>query len=77
MLATNAVSVSSFSAAQCVKMLNDVSAASEPFDALEHALMASIILVDVANDFIASNDHMKHMFGTKFKLSDQLWVIVH
>ena len=36
------------------------------------ALMASINLVDVANDFIASNDHMKHMFGTEFKSSDQL-----
>ena len=33
---------------------------------------ASINLVDVANDFIASNDHMKHMFGIKFKPSDQL-----
>ena len=33
---------------------------------------ASINLVDGANDFIASNDHMKHMFGTKFKVSDQL-----
>ena len=34
--------------------------------------MASINLVDVTNDFIASNGHMKHMFGTEFKPSDQL-----
>ena len=33
---------------------------------------ASINLVDGANGFIASNDHMKHMFGTEFKVSDQL-----
>ena len=38
--------------------------------------MASINLVDVTNDFIASNGHMKHMFGTEFKPSDQLWVIM-
>ena len=35
------------------------------------APMATINIVDVANDFIASNDHMKHMFDTKFKPSDQ------
>ena len=28
--------------------------------------------VDVANDFIASNDHMKLVFGTDVKPSDQL-----
>ena len=40
--------------------------------------MASINLVDVTNDYIASNDHMKHMFGIEFKPSDQLhvWVIM-
>ena len=36
------------------------------------APMALIMLVNLANDFIASNAHMKHMFGTKFKPSDQL-----
>ena len=30
----------------------------------------SLNLVDVANDFIAGNDHRKHVFGTEFKLSD-------
>ena len=70
------MSVSLFSVAQCIKTLNDVSAASEPLDALAHvnkgAPTVSINPVDVANDFIASNDHMKHMFGTEFKPSDQL-----
>ena len=36
------------------------------------ALTATINFVDVANDFIASNDHMKLVFGTDVKLSDQL-----
>ena len=30
----------------------------------------SLNFVGVANDFIAGNDHMKHEFGTEFKLSD-------
>ena len=73
MPATNPVSVSLFSAARCIKTLNDISAASGPFDDLAHgALTALINHVDVANDFIASNDHIKHMFGTEFKPSDQL-----
>ena len=34
--------------------------------------LINLYYVEVANDFIASNDHMKHMFGTELKLSDQL-----
>ena len=29
-------------------------------------------LVDVPNNLIAGNDYRKHVFGTKFKPSDQL-----
>ena len=76
MPATDAASVRLFSVAQCIKTLNDVSAVSELFDALDvddkGPPTSSINLVDVTNDFIASNDHMKHMFGTEFKPSDQL-----
>ena len=32
--------------------------------------LINLYYVEVANDFIASNDHMKHMFGTEFKPSD-------
>ena len=75
MLATNAASVSLFSTARCIKMLM-MSQQNLNHLILLHvdkgAQMASINLVDVANNFIASNDHMKHMFGTKFKSSDQL-----
>ena len=64
MPATNAASMSLFSAAQCIKTLNDVLAVSELFDALDVNKGPPTSSIDVANDFIASNDHMKHMFGT-------------
>ena len=32
-------------------------------------LTTLINLADVANDFIASNDYMKHVFGTEFKIN--------
>ena len=68
-------------AAWRIKTLNNVSAVSEPYCLMllhfdKGAPTATINLVDVANDFIAGNDHMKHMFDTKFKPSDQLWVIM-
>ena len=43
---------------------------SESFDALACS-QEPLNLVDVANDFIAGNDHRKHIFGTEFKPSDQ------
>ena len=72
--ATNAVSVSLFSA-RCIKMLTMSWQYLNPLMVLhinKGSPTSSIDLVDVANNFFASNDHMKHMFGTEFKSFDQL-----
>ena len=75
MPATNAGSKRSFSAVRRIKMYLRSTMTQQRLNHLMllHAHKShtdSLNLVDVANDFIAGNDHRKHMFGTEFKPSE-------
>ena len=43
---------------------------TEPFDTLAHPQVRATDSLDAANDFIAGNDHRKHVFGNEFNASD-------
>ena len=75
MPATNAGSERSFSAVRRIKTYLRSTMSQQR---LNHLMLLhvhkretdALNLVDVANDFIAGNDHRKHVFGTEFKPSD-------
>ena len=75
MPATNAESERSFSALRRIKTYLRSTMSQQR---LNHLMLLhihkshtdSLNLVDVANDFIAGNDHRKHVFGNEFKASD-------
>ena len=75
MPATNAGSERSFSAVRRIKTYLRSTMSQQR---LNHLMLLhvhksetdALNLVDVANDFIAGNDHRKHVFGTEFKQSD-------
>ena len=76
MPATNAGSERSFSAVRRIKTYLRSTMTQQRLT--DHLMLLhvhkshtdSLNLVDVANDFIAGNDHRKNMFGTEFKPSD-------
>ena len=80
MPATNAESERSFSAVRRIKTYLRSTMSQQR---LNHLMLLhihksqtdSLSLVDVANDFIAGNDHRKHVFGTEFKESDLNFVL--
>ena len=75
MPATNAGSERSFSAVRRIKTYLRSMMSQQ---CLNHLMLLhvhksetdALNLVNVANDFIAGNDHRKHVFGTEFKPSD-------
>ena len=75
MPATNAGSERSFSAVRRIKTYLRSTMSQQR---LNHLMLLhvhksetdALNLVDVANDFIAGNDHRKHVFGTELKPSD-------
>ena len=75
MPATNATSKRSFSAVRRIKTYLRLTMSQQRLNHLTllhiHKYHTeSLNLVDVANDFIAGNDHRKDVFGTEFKPSD-------
>ena len=77
MPATNAQSERSFSAVRCIKTYLRSSMSQKRLNSLmllhvHKSETDDLDLIDVANDFIESNKHRKHFFGTEFKQSDRL-----
>lgn len=75
MPATNATSERSFSALRRIKTHLRSSMSQQRLNHLtllhiHKNCIEALNLVDVANDFIAGNEHRKHVFGTEFKPSD-------
>ena len=73
MPATNAVSERAFSSVQRIKSYLCSTISQQRLNHLMHvhkSFTDKLSLVDVANDFIASSEHRKHVFGMKFLPSD-------
>ena len=75
MPATNAESERSFSAVRRIKTYLRSTMSQQRLNHLmllhvHKSYTDDLSLVDIANDFIADNEHRKHFFGPEFKPSD-------
>ena len=75
MPATNAESERSFSAVRRIKTYLRSTMSQQRLNHLmllhvHKSYTDKLNLVDIANDFIADNEHRKRMFGMEFKVSD-------